>query len=63
MTVNVDIYFPHMPCDILSLDVQDIMGTNKIDVSGPLKKIRISKSGEFLTKDSVFDNLKDDTGC
>ena len=32
--INVDIYFPRMPCDILSLDVEDIMGTHMVDVSG-----------------------------
>jgi hypothetical protein len=45
VNINVDITFKRMPCDILSLDVQDILGTHKQDVMGDLKKIRIDKDG------------------
>ena len=45
INVNIDIVFPRMPCDILSLDVQDILGTHKTDIMGPeLHKYRLDKN-------------------
>lgn len=38
-----------MPCDILTLDVEDVMGTHVVDISGALFKKRISSSGEVLS--------------
>jgi hypothetical protein len=34
LNINVDIVFPRMPCEIISLDVQDVMGTHIVDVAG-----------------------------
>jgi len=48
--VNVDVVFPKLPCDILSLDVQDILGTHKTDIMGvDLKKIRLDRDGKQLS--------------
>jgi hypothetical protein len=44
----VDIDFPRFPCDILSLDVQDIMGSHSVNVEGDLTKVRLSKDNERL---------------
>ena len=41
MTINVNISFPHLPCELLSLDIQDVMGTHTINVDGKLVKRRI----------------------
>jgi hypothetical protein len=40
LRVNLDISFPAMPCDLISLDVQDVMGTHHLDVEGELYKKR-----------------------
>ena len=32
VNINIDITFPKMPCDILSLDEQDVLGTHKTDM-------------------------------
>jgi len=32
VNVNIDVVFPNMPCDIISLDQQDIMGIQPIKV-------------------------------
>ena len=47
--INVDVVFPKMPCDILSLDVQDILGTHKTDVMGELYKHRLDKKGKKIS--------------
>jgi hypothetical protein len=46
-----------MPCDVLTLDVEDVMGTHIVDISGQLYKKRISESGEVLSQTSIFDNF------
>jgi hypothetical protein len=38
LNINIDIEFPKMPCDVLSLDVQDVMGTHTVDIAGSLFK-------------------------
>ena len=53
--VNVDIVFPRVPCDILSLDVQDILGTHKTDVMGELYKHRINKRGTIISTESALE--------
>ncbi|EGR31815.1 hypothetical protein IMG5_101180 [Ichthyophthirius multifiliis] len=50
--VNLDIDFPKFPCDILSLDMQDIMGSHTVNIEGTINKRRISSDGNY------FDLLK-----
>ena len=58
LNINVDIVFPRMPCEIISLDVQDVMGTHIVDVAGQLFKKRLSQSGEVLSEQNVLDNIQ-----
>jgi len=55
LNINIDIEFPKMPCDVLSLDVQDVMGTHTVDIAGSLFKKKISKTGEVLSSVSALD--------
>ena len=55
VNVNLDILFPRMPCDILGLDVEDLLGTHKTDVMGELFKKRLDKNGKVLSTESVHD--------
>ena len=55
VNVNIDITFPKMPCDVIALDVQDILGTHKTDVMGDLQKQRIDSAGKVLSKESALD--------
>jgi hypothetical protein len=48
LTVNVDLIFPRFPCDIISLDAQDVMGTHHVNVGGNLEKKRLNRDGVFL---------------
>jgi|TARA_B110000305_G_C19298719_1_gene568016 hypothetical protein len=46
VNVNIDVVFPNIPCDIIALSQQDILGTHKTDVMGEdLKKHRLSSTG------------------
>jgi hypothetical protein len=56
LNINVDIVFPKMPCDVLSLDVQDVMGTHIVDISGSLFKKKLSREGQVLSSASALDN-------
>ena len=53
INVNIDVVFPRMPCDILYLDVQDILGTHKTDIMGDLKKIRLDKNEKEVSEEST----------
>ena len=53
--VNLDITFPKLPCDVLSLDVQDILGTHKTDVMGELYKHRLDANGKIVSTESALD--------
>lgn len=58
VNVNLDIVFPKMPCDILGLDVEDILGTHKTDVMGELFKKRLDKNGKVLSTESANDKVE-----
>lgn len=58
LNINVDIVFPKMPCEVLSLDIMDIMGTHIIDIAGSLYKRRITQSGEFISESSMLDYIQ-----
>ena len=40
--------FPYIPCYILSLDVQDVVGTHIVDFDGDLVKNRIDEKGNVI---------------
>ena len=55
--VNIEILFPNVPCGVMSLDVQDILGTHKLDVGGKLMKVAVDSTGRMIHS-SMFDALK-----
>ena len=48
LTVNIDIVLPRFPCDIVSLDAQDVMGSHHVNVAGNLYKRRLNKNGQMI---------------
>lgn len=58
LNINIDIVFPSIPCDVMSLDIQDIMGTNIVDIGGSLFKKRLGSKGEFLSQISALEKGK-----
>ena len=51
LKVNLDIMFPRVPCDIMSLDVQDIMGNHQVNVGGSLLRRTFDKNGVTVKHD------------
>lgn len=39
VNINMDITLPKLPCVLVSVDVQDAMGTHIMDVHGQLHKV------------------------
>lgn len=37
----MDMVFTRLPCDILSLDAQDVMGSHSVNLEGELHKYRV----------------------
>jgi hypothetical protein len=68
---------PKMPCDVISLDVEDSMGYHVVDYYGEMVKTRMSADGEMLepeteaersvSRDELFNRilkeLNDGQGC
>jgi hypothetical protein len=48
LKVNIDIVLPRFPCDIVSLDAQDIMGSHHVNVGGDLYKRRLDRVGNII---------------
>ncbi len=42
LNVNIDIIFRKLPCEIISLDVQNVLGAHEVDIKGSLVKRRLS---------------------
>ena len=57
LNINIDIVFSKMPCDVLSLDVQDVMGTHVVDIAGSLFKKKIDKDGNVISQTSALDQI------
>jgi hypothetical protein len=48
LKINVDLTLKRIPCHIISLDIQDIMGTHSLNIQGTLLKRRLDKEGKLL---------------
>ena len=46
--INIDITLLRLPCDLVSIDVQDIMGVHVQNVVGTIHKIRLDNNQEKL---------------
>lgn len=48
LIVNIDVTLPNLPCDIASLDAQDVMGSHHLNMGGKLSKRRLSQEGTVM---------------
>jgi hypothetical protein len=46
--VNVDIEMLRIPCSIISLDLQDIMGSHTVNIHGSIMKYKLDKNGKVI---------------
>jgi hypothetical protein len=48
LTINIDITMYRLPCSILSLDIQDVMGSHSVNVHGTLMKDRLDRNQNVM---------------
>jgi hypothetical protein len=54
LDINLDITFPDLPCEIMSMDIMDISGDIQLDVASyGFTKIRLNENGEEIEQDSL----------
>jgi len=53
LQINIDVTLPQMPCELLSFDAQDVMGSHEVDAHGHLFKERLSPTGEVISKEDI----------
>ena len=58
LTINLDIVFPRMPCEVLTLDVQDVMQMQINDIRGEVDMRRLSSDGQVIGSTSMIDYMK-----
>ena len=58
-TVNLDIAFPKVPCDLIAVNYHDQLNYSERDYEGKLNKLRTSKDGEVLSAESHNDRLQE----
>ena len=57
LNINVDIELYRLPCSILSLDIQDVMGSHTVNIHGSLMKYRLDKDKKILGEEKY--NVKE----
>jgi hypothetical protein len=48
LTINLNLTFSHIPCDLLSIDAMDVSGEHQNDVVKGVKKLRLNKDGHVI---------------
>lgn len=57
LTIHVDMTYPGLPCQVLSLDALDVSGKHEVDIGGELHKERVSAAGKSL---GVYESHRED---
>ena len=60
LPINIDIELTNLPCSILSLDLQDAMGSHSVNLEGSLMKYRVDSNGKELNAEP-YKSVKLDT--
>lgn len=48
LPINVDIELLHLPCSIISIDLQDVMGSHSVNLEGSLMKYKLDRNGNSI---------------
>lgn len=46
--INIDIVLHRFPCSILSIDIQDVMGSHTVNVHGTMTKNKLDMNGKII---------------
>ncbi|KAH7325395.1 endoplasmic reticulum vesicle transporter-domain-containing protein [Rhizoctonia solani] len=63
MSVKMNITFPRVPCYLLSLDITDISGDTRQDVSHNVLKTRLDATGEVMHENTLNYRVKSEGEC
>eukprot|EP00931_Biecheleriopsis_adriatica_P107987 TRINITY_DN8231_c0_g1_i1.p1 TRINITY_DN8231_c0_g1~~TRINITY_DN8231_c0_g1_i1.p1 ORF type:complete len:366 (+),score=76.90 TRINITY_DN8231_c0_g1_i1:124-1221(+) len=53
LQINLDITMSAMPCELLSFDAQDVMGSHEVDAHGNLFKDRLTSKGDLIATQEI----------
>lgn len=53
LQINLNITLPSMPCELLSFDAQDVMGSHEVDAHGHLFKDRLTSKGDLIATEEI----------
>jgi len=53
LQINLDVTLPSMPCELLSFDAQDVMGSHEVDAHGNLYKERLTSKGDVIAREEM----------
>eukprot|EP00929_Paragymnodinium_shiwhaense_P057577 TRINITY_DN28825_c0_g1_i1.p1 TRINITY_DN28825_c0_g1~~TRINITY_DN28825_c0_g1_i1.p1 ORF type:complete len:365 (-),score=53.90 TRINITY_DN28825_c0_g1_i1:67-1161(-) len=53
LQINLDVTLPALPCELLSFDAQDVMGSHEVDAHGNLFKERLTSNGDVISKEEM----------
>mmetsp|Transcript_98866 Transcript_98866/g.250933 ORF Transcript_98866/g.250933 Transcript_98866/m.250933 type:complete len:347 (-) Transcript_98866:179-1219(-) len=53
LQINLDVTLPAMPCELLSFDAQDVMGSHEVDAHGNLWKERLTSKGDLIQREEI----------
>jgi len=53
LQINLDITLPALPCELISFDAQDVMGSHEVDAHGNLFKDRLTSKGDVIAREEM----------
>ncbi|KAK7206085.1 endoplasmic reticulum vesicle transporter-domain-containing protein [Myxozyma melibiosi] len=53
MNINLNVTFPTIPCDMLTLDVMDVSGEQQTEITHGIMKTRLSPEGTIISTESL----------
>lgn len=53
LQINLNVTLPSMPCELLSFDAQDVMGSHEVDAHGHLFKDRLTSKGDVISTEEM----------
>mmetsp|Transcript_133461 Transcript_133461/g.232001 ORF Transcript_133461/g.232001 Transcript_133461/m.232001 type:complete len:347 (-) Transcript_133461:226-1266(-) len=53
LQINLNVTLPSLPCEILSFDAQDVMGSHEVDAHGHLYKERLTSKGDVISTEEM----------